>query len=362
MNTERYPVILERMKNHMISGQNKVTDFNQGSVIMTIFESVASIIAQAYVDTRNGYYNNLRSTAYSVFDFKKKNGKKASVNVKFSRATAGSNSVVILRGTKVSDGNHTFVTTSNVVIDIGRTESPLVSATAEDIGIEYNVEANTLTTIESTVPIDVVEVTNPSRAYGGANEETESEALARFKLYLNGLQGTNYYGIKAGVLAIDGVRSVGVDEHFPPKSGIYNLTVYVDDGTGSLTDSLKETVKTKINGDQTQENPGLRAAGIQVDVQSATNVPINISVTVKTYRVEDSKAIADVKQVLEEEINRLGINENVVWTNIILALRRISYVKDVSDLLVNGGNDNVQIGKSQIARFGGAAVTPISVV
>lgn len=357
MNTESYDEILARMKNHMIAGQTKVTDFNAGSIIMTMFEAVARPLEQAYVDTRNGYANNLRAVAYSVFDFERKEGIHASVNVKFSRATAGANSVVVLSGTKVSDGSHTFLTTANAVIAAGQTDSGIVSATAEKVGIDYNVGAETITTIESVVPLEVVGVINPARAYGGTDKETDNEMLARFKTYINGLQSTNYYGLKAGVLAIDGVRSVGVQEHFPPQNNIYNVTIYVDDGTGSLTDELKDAVKLKVNGDQTSENPGLRAAGIQVDVQPASSILIVISVTCKIYRTEDARALADIQSTLEEEINRLGINENVIWTNIILALRRISYVKDVQDLLVNGDTDNIEISTSQIARFSSATIT-----
>lgn len=362
MNAETYNSILARMKNHMIAGQSKVTDFNAGSMILTLFESVARPLEQAYIDTRNGYMNNLRAIAYSVFDFEKKAGTNASVNVIFLRAKASSSSVTILSGTKVSDGTYTFTTTENAVIMANETESNAVSATAESVGTSYNVAANTITTIESVVPAEVVEVTNPAKAYGGSDGESDTEMLARFKTYINGLQGTNYYGLKAGVLAIDGVRSVGIEEHFPPKNNIYNVTVYVDDGTGSLTDTLKDTVETKINGEQTSESPGLRAAGIQVDVMSATNVPITVSVTCKTYRTEDALAIAEIKQTIEEAINGLGINENVVWTNIILALRRINYVKDVSNLLINGSADNISINIDQIARFESANVTVESVV
>lgn len=361
MNAETYNSILERMKNHMIAGQSKISDFNAGSMIMTLFESVARPLEQAYIDTRNGYMNNLRAVAYSVFDFEKKGGTNASVNVVFSRVNASSASVTVPSGTKISDGSYTFITTERAIIAANATESNAVSATAENTGTDYNLAANTITTIESVVPSEVVEVTNPAKAYGGADSESDTEMLARFKNYINGLQGTNYYGLKSGVLGIDGVRSVGIAEHFPPKNNIYNVTVYVDDGTGNLTDTLKETIETKINGEQTSENPGLRAAGIQVDVMSATNVPITVSVTCKTYRTEDALAISEIKQAIEQAINGLGINEKVVWTDIILALRRISYVKDVSNLLINGASDNISINIDQIARFESANVTVESV-
>lgn len=361
MNVETYDSILTRMKNHMITGQSKITDFNSGSVIQTLFESVARPLEQAYIDTRNGYMNNLRAIAYSVFNFEKKTGTAASVNVVFSRAKANSSSVTVLSGTKISDGTYTFITTEKAVIKANETESGAVSATAENTGVSYNVAANTITKIESVVSAEVLEVTNPAKAYGGSDGESDTEMLARFKTYINGLQGTNYYGLKSGILAVDGVRSVGIEEHFPPKNNIYNVTVYVDDGTGSLTDTLKDKIETKINGEQTSESPGLRAAGIQVDVMSATNVPIAVSVTCKTYRTEDSLAISEIKQTIEEAVNKLGINENVVWTDIILALRRISYVKDVSSLLINGSGDNISINIDQIARFESADVTVESI-
>ena len=357
MNVETYGNILNRMKNHMIAGQNKITDFNKGSIIMTIFESVARPMEQAYIDTRNGYMNNLRAIAYSVFDFEKKAGVNATVNVVFSRASATESSVTVLSGTKVSDGTYTFITTSNAVIPANQTSSAPVGATAEKVGLAYNVGANTITTIESVVSAEVVEVTNPAKAYGGADTESETEMLQRFKTYINGLQGTNYYGLKSGILAIDGVRSVGIDEHFPPKNNVYNATVYVDDGTGSLTNTLKQQIESKINGEQTSESPGLRAAGIQIDVMPATNVPVTVSVHCKIYRTEAALAIQEITQKIEETINALGIHENVIWTDIILALRGISYVKDISNLLINGDTDNITIDVDQIARFNSATVT-----
>ena len=133
------------------------------------------------------------------------------------------------------------------------------------------------------------------------------------------------------------------------------------DAQGKLTDELKEKIESTINGEETNEKPGLRACGIQVDVQSATNVPISVEVTCSIYRTEDALAISEIKEMIEEEINKLGIHENVVWTSIILALRRISYVKDVSGLLINGVADNVKIGIDQIARFENAEITVESV-
>ena len=70
MDTKNYSTILNEMKQSAIAGGSGLTDFNSGSNTMNIFEAVARPMEQAYIDTRNGYTNNLRAIPYSVFDFK----------------------------------------------------------------------------------------------------------------------------------------------------------------------------------------------------------------------------------------------------------------------------------------------------
>lgn len=359
MNTKSYDELIEEMKESAIAGGSGLTDFNEGSNTMNIFESVARPIEQGYIDTRNGYANNLRAIPYSIFDFTQKTGQKASVSVVFTRNSAADYVSTIPSGTRVSDGNLVFVTTEIGTIAAGATTSNSVEASAEEVGLDYNVAANTVKTIESSLSAEIVGVNNPYKATGGTNAETQTEMLKRFKAYINGLQGSNKYGIESGVLSLEGVRSVGIEEHFPPKSNIYNLTVYVDDGTGRLTEDLKNTVEDLINGDDTAENPGLRAAGVNVDVQAAVIIDVTVAVTITIYRAEEARVVNDVVTKLQEYINGLGINENVVLSSIVVLLKQISGVMDVSGLTLNGDTENIQVGVNQIARFLTADVTPV---
>lgn len=356
MDSKNYAQLLSEMKAAAtaISG---LSDFNEGSNIMTIFESIARPLEQGYIDTRNGYSNNLRAIPYSVFDFQQKKGQKATVDVKFSRNSALTIASIIPSGTRVSNGTLIFTTTSTATIEIGQTESNLVGAIAENIGLEYNVAANTINTIESNLSSEIVGVNNPYKAIGGTNEETQTEMLRRFKTYINGLQGSNRYGLMAGVLSVEGVRSVGIDEHFPPKHDIYNFTVYVDDGTGRLETDLKNEIVDLINGNDTEEKPGLRAAGINVDVQPAAIIEIVVTVTATIYRAEEARVQNDITVKLQEYINGLGIHENVILSSVIVLLKQIPGVTDISGLTINGGSDNIHIGVNQIARFGSANIT-----
>ena len=356
MDTKNYNQILSEMKENAIAGNSGLTDFNEGSIVMTIFESIARPLEQAYIDTRNGYNNNLRAIPYSVFDFKQKSGQKASVDVQFSRNAALGIVSTIPSGTRISNGSLVFITTSAATIPIGETVSNTVGATAENIGLQYNVPEDTITTIESNLSAEIVGVNNPAQAVGGTDAETQTQMLRRFKYMINGLQGSNRYGIMAGILGLEGVRSVGIEEHFPPKSDIYNVSVYVADGTGLLTPEFKNQCIDLVNGDDTEENPGLRAAGINVDFQSAAIIEVSIEVTATIYRAEEARVRNDITVKLQEYINGLGIHENVVLSSIIVLLKQISGVTDISGLTLNNTTDNIVIGVNQIARFYAADV------
>ena len=363
MDTKNYNQLIQEMKENAIAGGSGLTDFNAGSNVMNIFESVSRPLEQAYIDTRNGYANNLRAIPYSVFDFQQKTGQKATVNVVFTRNAALTSASTIPEGTRVSNGSLVFVTTEIGTIASGQTTSNSISATAEEVGLQYNLAANTITTIESSLTAEIVSVNNPYKATGGTDAETQTQMLRRFKNMINGLQGSNRYGIMAGILGLEGVRSVGMEEHFPPKSNIYNVTVYVDDGTGLLSTELKNRCIDLINGNDTEESPGLRAAGINVDVQAASIIEVSIKVTATIYRVEEARVRNDISTKLQEYINGLGIHENVVLSSIVVLLKQISGITDISGLTVLHGAEytaeNIVVGVNQIARFNDVDITII---
>ena len=360
MDTKNYSTLMEEMKNSAAANGSGLTDFNEGSNVMTIFESVARPIEQGYIDTRNGYSNNLRAIPYSVFDFKQKQGNRATVDVVFTRNSASNTVSTIPEGTRVSNGSLIFTTTGNARIESGETVSEPVGAIAEAVGLEYNLASGEITTIESNLSAEIIGVNNPLPATGGTDAETQTQLLRRFKYYINGLQGSNRYGIMAGVLGLEEVRSVGIDEHFPPKSDIYNFTVYVDDGTGLLGSDLKQKVEDLINGDDTEENPGLRAAGINVDVSAATPIYIDVKVTATIYRAEEARIRNDITVKLQEYINGLGIHENVILSSIIVLLKQIPGITDISGLTLNNSTDNIIVNVMQIARFGSVDITIIN--
>lgn len=345
----RYDEIMQSAMANMIAKQNKITDFNEGSVIHTILDTVARLTERAYISIRQGYNEMLKVLPYSIFKMEKKKGVKAGGNVVFSRDKILQARTVIPKGTKVSGNGLIFETAESGVIEAGEKDSDLIAVSSEQTGSAYNLAADTVSTIETAVPADVVSVTNPYAFSGGTDEETDAEFEARFKAYINGLSGTNAYAVKNAALSVNAVRSVSVQNHKPPLEDIYNMSVYVDDGSGSANEEIIEAVRLAIEGDDTDENPGHLAPGVNMRVLAPTPVPVNVKMTVTVSAANADEAKRQIEGILSEYINALTIGESCLTSEMIAGVMSLSFVKDVVISIPSG---NVTLQNNQIARTG----------
>ena len=120
----RYDEIMKTAIANMAAKQDKITDFNEGSVIHTILDTVSRLAERAYVAIRQGYNEVLNLLPYSPFKFQKKSGMCASGSVVFQREAALAKMTRIPKGTKVSQGGVlVFTTIEDGVIFSGATES-----------------------------------------------------------------------------------------------------------------------------------------------------------------------------------------------------------------------------------------------
>lgn len=356
MQTKSYNELYEEMKAQVSANTDKLTDFSEGSIIRAFLESVARVGGRIYTDTKVGYDNNLKAVPYAIFNFQKKKGKKAVGEVIFSSSAAVADVTVIPIGTEVSAGNLAYKTTSVGRIEAGELNSNSVSIQAEETGTKYNALPNAVDTIKTVLPNNVVSVGNAAKIQGGADEETDSELLSRFRIYINGLQGSNTFGVKSAVLAIDGVRSCSIEEHTPPKDDIYNFTVWVDDGTGNMSDDLKESIVNVIDGDGTEANPGKRPAGTAFDVLPAGIVPVILTISGTVSHVENDIAKEAIKTTLETYINSLTIGQSVLVANLVVALKRLSYIKSLTIKTNAADKGDYNLSIQQIARFESATI------
>jgi hypothetical protein len=360
MQTKSFDEIMASMRNYVISHQDKLTDFNDGAVLESQLEATARELALLYVRCRVGFSSYLRALPYSVFNFKKKEGLKASVNLVFSRAKPYSYETSIPTGSVVAAGGLKFLTTEAGKVPSGARDSGVITATAEAAGEKYNVGAQSVKTLVTALPADIVAVNNAGPAAGGVNSEDFGAYISRFSDFILGLSRTNGYGFLSALTETHLVRSLQIEEHFPPVNNIWNMSVYLEDGSGGMTKEAVALVKAKIDGNRTKTNGGCRAPGIHVRYLTPEKVPINLNIIVTTTQdvVNDfgeSVVIYEVAKAVKKFINALLIGQSVLISDLIVVLRRIPYIIDAK--IPN--QENTVVNTRQIARFHNCNVTVV---
>ncbi len=341
--------IIGDMVTWIIANSPNLTDLTPGSVIRSFCEGAALSIEEVYVSTYLGFRRYLNNIQETVFDFPRKAGTKATVNVIFSRAVANGE-ITIPAGTRVKTASGLrFVLSSATAILAGNTDSPSAEVEAESVGTAYNVSSGTVIVLEDQVA-GVDTVTNALAALGGVDQETNIAYKNRFQAYIEGLGRANIAGLKAGALSVAGITSVSIVELFPPVSDV-NVNLYIDDGSSSGVSTAKViATQMVIDGDGTEDNPGYRAAGVNVVVKKPSIVTQNISATLSILAGVDTDQLqTDVINSLTAYVNALGVGSDIVYNELIYA---IMDVFGVTDVVLTTPAANVTIAATQVGRIG----------
>jgi uncharacterized phage protein gp47/JayE len=345
----RYEDIMQQALANMIAGQDKITDFNNGSVIHTLLDTVSRIAERIYVAIRQGYNEVLRLIAYSIFKFRRKEGQKASGTVIFSRAKPLPAQTIIVSGTKVSFEDKEYITTEAGFIEAGETNSSPIKILAIKIGTSFNIPFGVIDTIKTAVPSDVALVTNNAAVTGGTKIESDTEFDERFKIFINGLSGTNCYAIMSAALELDCVRSVSIKNHKPPLRNIFNMSVYIDDGSGTASEETLAAVKLAIEGDGTAQHQGHLAPGVEVRILPPQTIPVDFSIIAYVYRANIQGAESEIWRIVTEYVNSLAIGKPVVLSEVISKIKKLSFIWDVQ---IVSPTDNILPSTDQIPRLG----------
>lgn len=187
-------------------------------------------------------------------------GNKSSGNVVFSRDStvgtvniAANQQVMTADGIKVTTtGTGTITPTSPVIIpgySVGQ-NSGLVPAVANNVGADGNVEENTLVKFVEK-PNGVDEVTNPSKFAFGADKEDDDSFLNRLINYIQTLARSTVAALEAAVLGAedpDTGAKILFAKAIEDQVNRGNVTLYIDDGTGSASTTEPVTGENMCEG------------------------------------------------------------------------------------------------------------------
>lgn len=167
---------------------------------------------------------------------------------------------------------------------------------------------------------------------------------------------------EAEITASSGGTKVQIASFVPGEGG----SVQVAGGTGNVTagfstnefvgvggyqyfTELLQLVQWTVDGKQDDVNfEGIRAAGVQVECLEPVTKPIRVEVDVTTREGISLAGVAnDVKSAISAYINTLSVGADVIVSEIIVAVKNVDGVFDVS---VTTPSSNVAIADNELAR------------
>ena len=286
-----------------------LTDWEEGSKLdslgggvsvagQELLKKMVEFFAKTYFSTANGIEvtgttDDLEFLAVDHFGdtFARPQGNAAQTVVTFTRPDATGGAGTILAGTivkTVKDANGReirFAVASDVSVS-GVALSVNASVEAVEVGTEGNVNANTITVIESAIFDASFSVTNALAATSGQDVLTDAEYREFLRNKIETLRGATKAAIEAAANNVPGVEiataieflqavkewdiggNMAVGEYFY----IPRVKLYIADANGTATAPLIEDVEDAIDL--------VRACGVRVEVLGATALAVNWSATI----------------------------------------------------------------------------------
>lgn len=338
---KHFDQIVASMLNWVASVQSKVTDFNIGSVLRTLLESIAMEIEELYYRMVSALEQEIPNSAYEAFGFPRLLATPATGLVTFGRSTVADQDYLIPVGTLVSTlSGVTFQTVAAVTLPTGLTAIQ-ASVLAVQPGSAGNVASNSIVILNGAT-LGIETVTNPLATTGGTDQETDDARSNRFRLFIDALPRTTVGGLEGGALTavvVDGngvekerVRQAKTVEPYLTGDGPRGVVdLYIDNGSGVASSALIAATQSVIDGSAPGVEPlvvGYRAAGVIVNVLSVTAVPVAITTTIAVEPGFTVSAVqAEVQVAISVYITGLSIHDELDWERLLTVIITTGGVK-----------------------------------
>lgn len=304
-----------------------------------VYQSLDAVIPMAFIDETSGEYIDKRCGEYGIV---RKAGTAATAILTF----IGTDGTVIPKGKVFLTANGLeFTTDGSVTISGGEA---WISATAVEVGEQYNVPMNTITGQYVNLA-GLTSVTNAA-AHGGTESETDTALLNRYYAFLQKPSTSgNANEYKQWATAVDGVGNAKIYSLWDGPGTVKVLIV------GDDNDPVDEIIRTRC-ADYIET---VRPIGATVTVESAEALVINVDAAV-THN--SNITIDTIQAALETALGKYL--KDIAFTTYTVPYNRIAYmlldiegVIDYTLLTVNADTENIVIGTNQVPVLGTVVVT-----
>ncbi|MFZ7110432.1 MAG: baseplate J/gp47 family protein, partial [Desulfatiglandales bacterium] len=269
---KNFDSIVASMINNITSVNPNLSDFNVGSKVRTLLESVGHEIDTFYQVLLKGLYEAIEVAIYKTFSFTRLAASASSGYVTFTRTAGTTGVITIPAGTQVKVPNSSIVyATSGRASLLEGSDTVDVTVVANATGASGNASANTITEIVSSIS-GIQSVNNARSFINGRNEETDNERKNRFQRWIRSLARATRDSLAYGASLAEVISESGivvervveavvhepcVDDTPPGPPGYVN--VYLWNGVDGASSELIANARALLYG--YADESGTRVAG-----------------------------------------------------------------------------------------------------
>lgn len=318
-----------------------LTDFQQGSVVRTMFESFAYEIALLYAQMEKVYLSAYVDTAedvqleqvVAILGIKRGEPDYASGKVTFIRDIGIDEDILIPIGTLITTSEDTPESPKKAYKTIEaqtlsrNTTSINVRVQAVQRGESEQTDAETITVMPQPITGVKSVINQDPILFTGKRQETDEELRDRAKKTLLAASGANTTAIEQALISLPGVKQVQVRENFHSKD-FGMIEVFVDGVDFSDTNKVSQLY---------QEIERVRAAGIYVILKPATPVIINgvfqieLVKGLKLPKSEIIKLEDEIQKVIKSYIIQQPMGQPLLISQLTKQVLEINGVNDIAD-------------------------------
>lgn len=355
------------------AGQDKVTDFEEGSVIRTLLEAPAAELEELYLQMFAGLRESIPAAIYRAFEFPLLEPATATGTIRVTIAPL-TLATLIPAGTvfQRADGAKDFdyISTADVTI------APSASFADVPVGASKpGVGGNTAPGLAFTMdplPLSFATAISSGGMSGGTDGESDDERQSRFREYVQSLQRATHRSLKYGATLAsitdaagtitERITSAQVVEPYLTDPLIYTpgeVWLYVESRYADPSPALITRCQAIINGytDPTtgEDVPGWKAAGVQVEVRSATRAPLNVTATLTAAPGYDAAALrALAYDAIANYLTELIIGQTAQRADMIA---RVMGIAGVANFIITSPGSDTTAGTTTKIAPGTIAIT-----
>ena len=336
----------EQILSRLLSQISDEFDKTVGSFFYDVDRPLSEQLAEVYVGVEEILKNGFALTATGTYLDTKvaEQGivRKPATNSIVGVTVTGTPGSKVASGDKVASDTLIFTITENATLD--ETGTATVSAQCDTPGRIGNVPIGAINRFPVTLS-GLVSVMNETAAEDGFDAETDDELRERYfeKVSLPATSGSKYHYI----MWAKEISGVGDAKCLPLWNGNGTVKVIIiNSDKGAASEELITEVENHI-----EEN---RPIGAEVTVESAAPLVLDIDVSLVLANGVD---IETARTKISESITRY-LQKNA-FTGTYISYAQIggcilccAEINDYSDLTLNGGIDNIDIGETEVPVLG----------